>query len=104
MVSSANLLMLFILWQMLSYLLYLLVHNHAQETLKGAFRTFTLLRVGDVAFLAGIVLAYSLYGTLEFPDLFAAATQSASTVSICPGVEFNGATAVTLAAARRRNE
>ncbi len=97
MVSSANLLMLFMLWQLLSYLLYILVHNHShQETLKSAFRTFTLLRVGDVAFLGGIVLAYSLYGTLEFPDLFAVAAQSTATVSLFPGVEFDGATAVTL--------
>lgn len=96
-VSSANLLMLFVLWQLLSYLLYLLVHNHThQETLKSAFRTFTLLRVGDVAFLGGTVLTYSLYGTLEFPDLFAVAAQSTATVSLFPGVEFDGATAVTL--------
>jgi NADH-quinone oxidoreductase subunit L len=54
------------------------------------------LRVGDVAFLGGTVLAYSLYGTLEFPDLFAVAARSTATVSLFPGVEFNGATAVTL--------
>jgi NADH-quinone oxidoreductase subunit L len=97
MVSSANLLMLFVLWQLLSYLLYLLVHNHShQETLKSAFRTFTLLRVGDVAFLGGTVLAYSLYGTVEFPDLFAVAAQSTTTVSLFPGVDLNGTTAVTL--------
>src|SRR5947208_7535198 len=53
MVSSANLVMLFVFWQLLSYLLYLLAHNHAHAaTLAGAYRTFTLLRVGDVAFLA----------------------------------------------------
>jgi NADH-quinone oxidoreductase subunit L len=97
MVSSANLIMLFLFWQILSYLLYILIHNHAHAgTLAAAFRTFTILRFGDVAFLTGIVLAYSLFGTLEFPDLFAAATQSASTVSIGPGVEVSGATAVTL--------
>ncbi|MBK8277508.1 MAG: NADH-quinone oxidoreductase subunit L [Nitrospira sp.] len=97
MVSSANLLMLFVLWQLLSYLLYLLVHNHShQETLNSAFRTFTLLRVGDVAFLGGTVLAYSLYGTLEFPDLFDVALQSTATVSLFAGMELNGATAVTL--------
>ena len=28
--------------------------------------TFTLLRLGDIAFLAGIVLAHSLFGTVEF--------------------------------------
>jgi NADH-quinone oxidoreductase subunit L len=97
MVSSANLMMLFLFWQILSYLLYLLIHNHTHtETLEGAFRTFTLLRVGDAAFLAGIALAHSLYGTLEFPDLFTAATQSSATVSPLPGIEFNGSTAVTL--------
>jgi NADH-quinone oxidoreductase subunit L len=97
MVSSANLLMLFIFWQILSYLLYLLIHNHAHAgTLEGAFRTFTILRIGDIAFLAGIALAYSLYGTLEFPDLFAAAIQSTATVLLVPGMEFNGATVVTL--------
>ncbi|MBU6480825.1 MAG: NADH-quinone oxidoreductase subunit L, partial [Nitrospirae bacterium] len=97
MVSSGNLMMLFLFWQILSYLLYLLTHNHTHtETLEGAFRTFTLLRVGDVAFLAGIALAHSLYGTLEFPDLFTAAARSSATVSPLPGVEFNGSVAVTL--------
>lgn len=97
MVSSANLMMLFLFWQLLSYLLYLLAHNHAHAgTLEGAFRTFTLLRVGDVAFLAGIVLAHSLYGTLEFQELFVRAAESTATVSPLPGIEIGGATAVTL--------
>ncbi len=97
MVSSANLMMLFIFWQLLSYLLYLLAHNHAHAaTLEGAFRTFTLLRVGDVAFLSGIVLAHSLYGTLEFQALFAKAAETSVTLSPLPGWEISGATAVTL--------
>jgi NADH-quinone oxidoreductase subunit L len=97
MVSSANLMMLFLFWQLLSYLLYLLAHNHTHAgTLEGAFRTFTLLRVGDVAFLAGIVLAHSLYGTFEFQELFARAAESTATVALLPGIEIGGATAVTL--------
>ena len=97
MVSSANLMMLFLFWQILSYLLYILAHNHSHVgTLGGAFRTFTILRVGDVAFLAGIVLAHSLYGTLEFQELFARAAESTATLSLLPGVEISGATAVTL--------
>jgi NADH-quinone oxidoreductase subunit L len=96
MVSSANLMMLFLFWQVLSYLLYLLAHNHAHAaTLRGAFKTFTLLRVADVAFLAGIVLAHQLYGTLEFQDLFARAAGSPITLSLWPGVEITAATAVT---------
>ena len=63
---------------------------------KGAFRTFTLLRVGDVAFLSGIVLAYQLYGTLEFQPLFAKAAESPVTLTPLPGIEISGTTAVTL--------
>ena len=97
MVSSGNLMMLFIFWQLLSYLLYILAHNHAHAaTLEGAYRTFTLLRVGDVAFLSGIVLAHSLYGTLEFQPLFVKAAETPVTLSPLPGWELNGATAVTL--------
>ncbi len=96
-VSSGNLMTLFVFWQILSYLLYILIHNHAHaRTMEGASRTFVILRIGDVAFLAGIALAYQLYGTLDFPDLFAAAAHSTATVSLVPGVELNGATAVTL--------
>jgi len=97
MVSSANLMMLFLFWQILSYLLYLLAHNHEHAaTLKGAFNTFTLLRVADAAFLAGIVLAYGVYGTLEFQELFARATERPVAFSLWPGIDISAATAITL--------
>jgi NADH-quinone oxidoreductase subunit L len=97
MVSSVNLMMLFLLWQVISCLLYLLAHNHSHEaTRKGAVRTFTLLRVGDVAFLSGIVLTYQLYGTLEFQPLFAKAAESPIMLSPWPGIEVSGTTVITL--------
>ncbi|MFM8552559.1 MAG: NADH-quinone oxidoreductase subunit L [Nitrospiraceae bacterium] len=97
MVSSSNLMMLFLFWQVLSYLLYVLAHNHAHAgTLAGAFKTFTLLRVADTAFLAGIVLAYQLYGTLEFQDLFARAAGTPIVLPLGLGMEISGATAVTV--------
>ena len=96
MVSSGNLMMLFLFWQLLSYLLYVLAHNHVHAgTLAGAFKTFTLLRVADTAFLAGIVLAYQLYGTLEFHELFARAAATPMTLSILPGIDVSATTAVT---------
>ncbi len=99
MVSSANLMMLFVFWQILSWLLFLLAHNHAHPaTLAGAFNTFTLLRACDVGFLAGIILAYSLYGTIEFQTLFIRAAENPVTLSLWPAVgwEMSGVTAVTL--------
>src|SRR5438094_2253307 len=98
-VSSANLLMLFIFWQLLTWLLYLLSHHYAHPaTMEGAFKTHTLLRVGDVAFLSGIVLAHALYGTLEFQQLFIRAAEDPITVSLWPGsgLEISAVTAITL--------
>ena len=97
MVSSVNLMMLFLAWQVISCLLYVLAHYHSHEgTRKGAVRTFTLLRVGDVAFLSGIVLTYQLYGTLEFQSLFAKAAESPIMLSPWPGAEISGTTVITL--------
>jgi len=97
MVSSANLVMLFVFWQLLSWLLFLLAHNHTHAaTLDGAVKTFAFLRIGDVAFLAGIVLAHSLYDTVEFQELFVRAAAMPVTLSPLPGIEISGATAVTL--------
>jgi NADH-quinone oxidoreductase subunit L len=97
MVSSSNLMMLFLFWQLLSYLLYLLAHNHGHSpTLDGAYKTFTILRIADTAFLMAIILTYQVYGTLELPDLFARATASRMTVALWPGMDIDAATAITL--------
>jgi NADH-quinone oxidoreductase subunit L len=98
MVASANLVMLFIFWQLLTGQLYLLAHRHEHRpTLDGAFKIFTLLRAADMAFLAGIVLAYALYGTIEFQELAARTAATPVTLALWPGVlEMRGVTAVTL--------
>ncbi|MBU6427526.1 MAG: NADH-quinone oxidoreductase subunit L [Cyanobacteria bacterium REEB65] len=97
MVSSGNLVMLFACWQLLSYLLYLLAHNLSHgATYAGARRTFQLLRLGDAAFLAGILLAYWLYGTIEFGDLFARAAARPLLLHLLPGLDLSGPTAITL--------
>lgn len=97
MVASVNLVMLFVFWQILSYLLSLLAHNLGHSpTREGARRTFWFLRFGDAAFLLGIVLAHSLYGTIEFSELFRRAATHLATVGILPGLSIGGPTAVTL--------
>lgn len=85
MVTSASLVMLFIFWQLLSWILSLLAYNHAHlPTARGAFRTFIMLRAGDVFFLCGIVLAYHLYHTVDFSGLFLRAA-SDPTLYALPG-------------------
>lgn len=99
MVSSANLLMLFVFWQLLSWLLPLLWHNYEHPpTVRGALRTFIIHRAGDLAFLAGIVVAYRFYGTLDFHELFVRAGEARAWISLWPGSgwELGAATGVTL--------
>jgi len=99
MVASANLLMLFIFWQLLSWLLSFLSYNYSHPpTARSAFRTFTMLRLGDISFLFGIVLAYSLYGALDLQQLFIRAAEVHTAFSLWPawGLEINASTAITL--------
>ena len=99
MVSSANLLMLFAFWQVLTWLVPLLSYNYAHPpTVRGAFRTFIMHRAGDFAFLAAVVLAYRRYGTLDFHELFSRATllQDATSIWPAPALEIGAGTAITL--------
>jgi NADH-quinone oxidoreductase subunit L len=99
MAASANLLMLFLFWQLLSWLVPLLSYNYSHPlTVRGAFRTFVMQRIGDVAFLAAVVLAYRSYGTLDFQQLFFRAAEVQSSFFLGPGgsFEMRAATAVTL--------
>lgn len=98
MVASADLITLFAFWQVLGWLLTLLTHNYAHApTSKGAFRIFITLRAGDLAFLAGIVLAYHIYGTVQFTELFErAAMNQTSFAFLGTGFVIPAATLVTL--------
>ncbi|MDJ0622787.1 MAG: proton-conducting transporter membrane subunit [Desulfocapsaceae bacterium] len=97
MVSSADLVTLFISWQLLSWLLSLLSHNYAHvPTSQAAFRTFIMLRLGDIAFLSGIVLAYHLFGTVKFAPLFERAMADPMHLTLLGGIEISGATAVAM--------
>ena len=97
MVASRDLLMLFLFWQLISWMLYLLSHHYDHpQTLQGAAKTYTVLRVGDVAFLAGVVLAYRVYGTLDFPQLFINAARTQETFSLWPGFSIGAPTLITL--------
>ena len=97
MVSSSDLIVLFIAWQLLSWILCLLSHNYAHTpTANSSFRTFIMLRAGDISFLAGIALAYHLYGTVQFTELFEKAQALQSQISVLgSGFTVDATTAVT---------
>ena len=98
MVSSADLLSLFLSWQLLSWILCLLFHNFSHvPTVQSTFRTFVILRLGDVMFLCGIALAFHLYGTVQFTELFEQAASNQVLIDLWgSGLTMTGATAVAL--------
>ncbi len=86
-VSSPNLLMLFVFWQLLSWVLYLILAFNFSHVpaYQNAFKTLIVHRVGDVAFLCGLVLTYHYFGTLEFTELFRRASEQSHVISLLPG-------------------
>ena len=69
-----NLLFLFIFWELVgvgSYLLIGFFYDQPEPPLA-SMKAFMVNRVGDVLFLLGIILAYQLFGTLNYEPLFEA--------------------------------
>jgi NADH-quinone oxidoreductase subunit L len=98
-VSSPNLFMLFVFWQLLSWALYLiLAFNFSNRpACQNAFKTFFVHRVGDISFLCGIFLAYKYFGTLEFAELFKAASEQPQMISLFSGIfDISAVTAIAL--------
>ena len=99
-VSSPNLFMLFVFWQLLSWALYLILafnFSHAPAC-QNAFKTFFVHRVGDVSFLCGLFLTFKYFGTLEFTELFQRASAQPQMISLLPGNIFDvsAVTVITL--------
>jgi NADH-quinone oxidoreductase subunit L len=68
-----NLLFLFIFWELVgvgSYLLIGFFYDQPEPPLA-SMKAFMVNRVGDVLFLLGIIIAWQLFGTLQYPELFA---------------------------------
>jgi len=98
-VSSPNLFMLFVCWQLLSWALYLILAFNFpnRPACQNAFKTFFVHRVGDVSFLLGIFLAYKYFGTLEFNELFKAAAEQTQMISLFSGmIDISAVTAIAL--------
>jgi len=99
-VASPNLLTLFVFWQLLSWMLYLLLAYNITHSpsAKAAFKTLIILRVGDVFFLGGVILAYQVFGTLDFPLLFERAAAESISLPLLPGglLSIDAVTAITL--------
>ncbi|MFT7461740.1 MAG: NADH-quinone oxidoreductase subunit L [Pseudohongiellaceae bacterium] len=67
-----NLLFLFIFWELVGVGSYLLIgfYYDQPEPPLASMKAFLVNRIGDVLFLLGLILAWQLFGTLNYHELF----------------------------------
>ena len=74
-VVADNLLMTFIFWELVGFSSYMLIAHYFDKDFAAAAskKAFITNRIGDLGFILGIAMCLSLYGTLDFVALKAAA-------------------------------
>jgi len=98
-VTSGNLLWLFVWWHLITWLLAaLLAFNSTSPAAgKAGRRTLWIQGIGDAAFLCSLVVLYHAYGTFDLSELFGRLQGTSAHLSI-PGVgaEFDVASLTTV--------
>lgn len=82
---SGDLLLLFISWEFLSVISYLLIGfwNHKDSAVRSARKAITIILIGDIALLASIVMLWNISGSLEIITVFSKiSTYSSSDLGI----------------------
>lgn len=72
MVMVDNLLLLYLVWELVGLALYLLLsHQYRREAAcRAAAKTFLVNRIGGLIFLLGVILVYATFGTFDYRELF----------------------------------
>ena len=71
-VMANNLLVLFVFWEAVGLCSYLLIGFwfERRSASAAAIKAFLVNRIGDVGFLIGLILAWHVFGTLDYDEIF----------------------------------
>jgi len=99
-VSADNFLQLLIFWEIMGLCSYLLIGfwYHKPEAASAAKKAFMVTRIGDLAFLIGVIAIFVVFGTFRFdeiqekiPALFGGGALDARMMTLIPLLLFGGA-------------
>ncbi len=97
-VSSSNLIQLFLGWEGVGLTSYLLIgyYNHKASANKAAIKAFVVNRVGDFGFLIGIFAIFIIFGTVNFKEIFLLVDTQENSYFEFVGVNFHSLTLITM--------
>lgn len=97
-VTADNLLQLFFGWEGVGVASYLLIGfwNHKHSANAAAQKAFIVNRVGDFGFALGIMAIFVVFGTIQFDEIFAMASDKAELSFAFLGQEFHALTLIGL--------
>ena len=97
-VTSSNLIQLFLGWEGVGLTSYLLIGfwNYKSVANKAALKAFVVNRVGDFGFLLGIFTIFVVFGTLNFDEIFLLVDSQRSTYFNFFGTEFHSLTLISI--------
>ncbi len=89
-VTSNNLVQLFFGWEGVGLMSYLLIGYwyDRPSACRAAIKAFVVNRVGDLFFAVGIALVFFVFGSVEFPDIFADVPQHQDAIYHVLGGDF----------------
>ena len=81
-VLADNFLQLFVFWEAVGLCSYLLIGHWYERpsACAAATKAFIVNRVGDFGFILGLLLVWTTFGTLDYPDVFAKAQEGSGAV------------------------
>ena len=97
-VSSSNLIQLFLGWEGVGLTSYLLIgyYNHKASANKAAIKAFVVNRVGDFGFLIGIFAIFIVFGTINLKEIFLLVDTQDNAYFELAGLSFHSLTLITM--------